>query len=63
MAVGKLGRAGDERHVEPAGAKLHDRIAGCAFGDFDLDAGMVFPILTDQFREEAAGDQGMDANA
>src|SRR5690606_22616678 len=42
--------------------KLHDCIAGRAFGDFDLDAGMVFPILPDQLGEEAAGSQCMDAD-
>ncbi len=63
MAVGQIGRAGDKRHVQPVGAKLHDRIAGRAFGHLDLDAGMVFPVLRDQIGKEAAGDQGMDADA
>jgi len=56
MAVGQFGRAGDEYHVQPVGAELHHRFAGCAFRDFDLDAGMVFSILRDQFGEEATGD-------
>src|SRR5690606_13315700 len=43
--------------------KLHNRIAGCTLGDLDRDAGMGFPILTDKFREKAAGDQGMDTDA
>lgn len=63
MAVRQLGCAGNECHVKPVGAKLHDRIAGRAFGYSDLDAGMVLPILRHQLRKEAAGDQSMDADA
>lgn len=63
MAVGHLGLARDERHVELVSTKLHHRIAGRAFGYLDLNAGMGFPIMTDQLREKAAWDQGMDADA
>jgi hypothetical protein len=63
MAVGQFGRARDERHVQPVGAKLHDRFAGRAFGDFDFDAGVVFAVLADQLCEEAARNQGMDTDA
>lgn len=40
MAVGWLGRARDERHVQPAGAKLHHRFTGRAFGDLDFNIGL-----------------------
>lgn len=63
MAVGQLGRAGHEHHVQPVGAKLHDRIAGRTFGHFDFNAGVVFAVLADQLCEEAARDQGMDTDA
>src|SRR5690606_14680268 len=63
MAVGQFRVASDEGHVQPVGAKLHNRIAGCTLGDLDRDAGMGLPILTDKFREKAAGDQGMDTDA
>jgi len=62
IAVGQLGRAGHENYVEHVGAKLHDGIAGRALGDLDLDAGVVFPKPPDQLGEEAARDQGMDAD-
>src|SRR5690606_10550148 len=39
------------------------RFAGRALRDLDLDSGMVLAILRDQFGEEAARDQGMDADA
>lgn len=54
--------SGDERHVKPVGAKLRDRIAGRAFGNLDLNAGMGFAVSCAQPGEEAAGDQGMDAD-
>ena len=63
MAVGHFGRAGHEYNVKPGGAKLHDRIAGRAFGDLDIDAGVVFPIPTNQTLQEAAGNQGVDSYA
>lgn len=62
MAIGWFGFAGDERHVQPVGAKLHRRIAGCAIGDLDLDAAMIFPISREQLCKEAARYQGMDAD-
>lgn len=58
----QFGLPGDERHVQAVSTKLHDRIAGRALGDFDLDTGIVCPILRDQLGEEAARDQGMDAD-
>jgi hypothetical protein len=42
---------------------LHDRIASSALRDLNLDAGIIFPILPDQLRERAAGDQRMDTDA
>jgi len=62
MAVGQLRASGDEGDVQLVDPKLHDRFAGCAFGDLDLDAGMSFPILRDQFGEETARNEGMDAD-
>ncbi len=50
MAVGQLGRAGQEHDVQPVGTKLHHRIACRALGDLNLDAGMVFTVLRDQLR-------------
>lgn len=63
MAVGQFWLPGGERHVQPVGAKLHHRIAGCALSNFDLDAGIFFSILRNQLCEEAVRDQGMDADA
>lgn len=55
-----LGPPDNERQVQSVGAKLHHRIAGYAFGDFDLDAGIA--IFWDQLGEEAERDQGRDAD-
>jgi hypothetical protein len=43
-----LGRARDERHVQPAGAKLHHRFTGWAFGDFDFNTGVSLAVSADQ---------------
>jgi hypothetical protein len=56
-----LGRARDERHVQPAGAKLH-RFTGWAFGDFDFNAGVILAVSADQLLG-SCGDQGMDTDA
>ncbi|GAB1717526.1 MAG: hypothetical protein NTAFB05_25680 [Nitrobacter sp.] len=45
------------------GAKLHHCIARGAFGNLHVDAWVVFPVSLDQSSEEAARDQGMDADA
>ena len=63
MTIGKLGRARNECKIEPVGAKPHDAIAGCAFGDFHVNAWMLLPVAFDQAGEEAAGDQGVDTDA
>ncbi len=55
MTVGQFRASGDEGHVQPVRAKLHHRIAGRAFGDLELDAGIGLAIFRDQFSEEAAG--------
>ncbi|CQM35330.1 Uncharacterised protein [Salmonella enterica subsp. enterica serovar Typhimurium str. DT104] len=62
MAVGWLGRARDERHVQPAGAKLHHRFTGRAFGDLDFNIGVILAVLADQLCEEAMRNQGMDTD-
>lgn len=63
MAVGQLRRAYHERNVQPAAAKLHDRVARCALSDLDLYTRIVLSILPDQFCKEAPWDQGMDADS
>ncbi len=62
MAIGQFGRAGDEHDVQPVGAKLHHRIARGALGNLHVDAWMVLPVSFDQFGEEAARDESMDAD-
>src|SRR5690606_38454428 len=42
---------------------LHYLVAGCSLGDFDFNSGMVVAVFRDQFVQEAAGDQGVDADA
>ncbi len=59
---GWLGRARDERHVQPAGAKLHHRFTGRAFGDLDFNIGVILAVLADQLCEEAMRNQGMDTD-
>lgn len=63
VAIGQFRRSGYENNIKLVSAKLHNGIAGRAFGHIDLNAGMAFPILRDQLDEEAAGDQGMDTDA
>ena len=41
MAVGWLGRARDERHVQPAGAKLHHRFTGQGLAPDDYALNML----------------------
>ena len=63
VVVGQFGSPRHKRHIQLIGAKLHYRFAGRAFGDFDLNVGMVFAVLRDQFGEKAARHQGMDTDA
>ena len=63
MTVGRFGRAGNERNIQPVGSKLRESIACCALRDFDVEIGMVLSILTNQLCKEAARNQGIDTDA
>lgn len=46
MAIGQFGRAGQKHDVQTVAAKLHNSIARRAFYHINLDAGMIFAILS-----------------
>lgn len=62
MAIGQFGRAGQKHDVQTVAAKLHNSIARRAFYHINLDAGMIFAILSYQSGEEATQDQRVDAD-
>ena len=62
-AVRKIGRPDHERDVEPSGAQLGDRLSRRAFGNFQIDAGIIVTVSADQIGEEAMRDQAVDAYA
>ena len=54
MTIGQFGRADCEHDVQSIGTKLHQGLAGCTLCHFDFDMRMVFAMLADQPRKEAA---------
>jgi len=63
MAIEQFGRTHHERHVEPVGAQVHDRIAGCTLHHLDCNAGVFPAVSCQQSVKQAAGDQAMDTYA
>lgn len=61
--VGEIERPDHERNVELIGAQLGDRLSRRAFGDFQIDAGIIVAVSADRVGEEAVRDQTVDASA